>query len=147
MKVVPIVEMPLNFTPVDYVSAAIVRIAFMNRDWDRAYNIINPDIRSSSELLKAIYESKKFVVPVPYGVWKTMLNKTKLGGNALKILSCMFDDKGDGDIITRHTEQQQPIYDMFNTRTALEGTDIKCAPMDKELLKSYISYFKSAELI
>ena len=146
MKVVPIVEMPLNFTPVDYVSAAIVHIAFMNRDWDRAYNIINPDIKSSNELLKAIYESKKFVVPVPYGLWKTMLNKTKLGGNALKILSCMFEDKGDGDIITRHTEQQ-PIYDMFNTRTALEGTDIKCAPMDKELLKSYISYFKAAELI
>lgn len=146
MKVVPIVEMPLNFTPVDYVSAAMVKIAFLDGDWDKAYNIINPNIKSSAELLKSIFESKKFVVPMPYKLWKGMLNKSKLGKNALKILSCLFDDKGEGDIITRHMENQ-PIYDLFNTRTALEGSGIECAPMDKELLKSYISYFKRAQLI
>ncbi len=146
MKVVPIVEMPLNFTPVDYVSAVMVKISFMNDGWNKSFNIINPNIKSSNELLKAIYESKLFVMPVPYKIWKYMLNKTNLGGNALKILSCMFDDNGEGDIITRHMEKQ-PIYDMFNTRTSIEGSNIQCAPMDKELLKSYISYFKKSDLI
>ncbi len=146
MKVVPIVEMPLNFTPVDYVSAVMVRIAFMNDDWNKSFNIINPDIKSSTELVKAIYESKLFVMPVPYKLWKNALGKTKLGGNALKILSCMFEDNGEGDIITRHMEKQ-PIYDMFNTRNALSGTNIHCAPMDKELLKSYIAYFKRSKLV
>ncbi len=146
MQVVPIVEMPLNFTPVDYVSAVMAHIAFMDDGWDKAFNIINPQIKSSAELLKAIYASGLFVLPVPYSVWKAALRKTNLGGNALKILSCMFEDNGQGDIITRHMERQ-PIYDMFNTRTALEGTDIRCAPMDKELLKSYIVYFKRSHLI
>ncbi|MDO4380189.1 MAG: thioester reductase domain-containing protein [Clostridia bacterium] len=146
MKAVPIVEMPLNFTPVDYVSAAIVHIAFMSTNRNKAFNIINPRIGSSTELLKAIYRSKKFVVPVPYPLWKQALKKSKLAKNALKILSCMFDDSGEGDIITRHMEKQ-PIYDMFNTRTALEGTGIECPPMDAELLEAYISYFKKAKLI
>lgn len=146
MKTVPIVEMPLNFTPVDYVGAAIARIAFLNDGWDKAYNIINPNIGSATELLKAIYESKKFVLPVPYPIWKQMLKKSKLASNALKILSCLFDDGGEGDIITRHMEKQ-PIYDMFNTRSALAGLGIECAAMDTELLKSYISYFKKSRII
>ena len=146
MKAVPVIEMPLNFTPVDYVSAATVKIAFMNDGWYKAYNIINPNIKPSSELLKAIYESGLFVMPIPYKLWKNILSRTKLGGNALKILSCMFEDRGEGDIVTRHMEAQ-PIYDMFNTRSALENSKIECAPMDKELLKSYISYFKTAKLI
>lgn len=146
MKVVPIVEMPLNFTPVDYVSAAMVHIAFTNSDWDRAYNIINPHIGSSAELLKAIYASGRVVVPMPYKLWKQMLKRSKLAENALKILSCMFDDNGNGDIVTRHMEKQ-PIYDMFNTRTALEGSGIVCAPMDAELLGSYLSYFEKSGMI
>ncbi|MGN0486888.1 MAG: thioester reductase domain-containing protein [Acutalibacteraceae bacterium] len=146
MKMIPIVDMPLNFTPVDYVSAAMVKIAFMNDGWDKAYNIINPNIGPSTELLKAVYASKKAVLPIPYKLWKEMLKKSKLANNALKILSCMFDDNGDGDIITRHMEKQ-PIYDMFNTRTALAGSGIECAPMDADLLKSYIAYFKRSNFV
>lgn len=146
MKMVPMVNMPLNFTPVDYVSAAMTHIAFSRDGWDKAYNIINPNIGSSSELLKAIYSCKKAVLPVPYKLWKGILKKSNAANNALKILSCMFEDTGNGDIITRHMEKQ-PVYDMFNTRSALADSNIECPPMDASLLKSYINYFKTANLI
>lgn len=146
MKTVPIVDMTLNFTPVDYVSAAITHIAFSDTHWDKAFNIINPNIKSSFELFKALLECKIPVVPVPYKLWKAALKKANIKNNALKILESMFTDSGSGDIITRHMERQ-PIYDMFNTTTELIGSGIKCPPMDKELLKSYIMYFKRARMI
>lgn len=147
MKAVPIVQMPLNFTPVDYVSSAMTHIAFSNDGQNKAYNIINPKIGSSAELLKALYKCRIPVVPIPYSLWKTILKKSNMSGNALRILSCMFEDKdGGGDIITRHMESQ-PIYDMFNTRSALADSCIECPPMDSELLVSYIKYFKKAKLI
>lgn len=83
---------------------------------------------------------------MPYSAWKHVLKKSKLAKNALKVLSCMFEDNGDGDIITRHMEKQ-PIYDMFNTNSALSGSKIECPPMDAELLEVYIDYFKRAKLI
>lgn len=147
MRVIPVVEMKMNFTPVDFVSKAITHISRSNGASGRAYNIINPEIGSSRELLKAIFACGKFVLPIPYSLWKKQLNKTSMGTNALKILECMFDSNdAAGDIMDRH-RSSQPTYDMTNTNRALRGSGIKCPPMNASLLKSYINYFKRSGII
>ena len=47
-QAIPVVEMKMNFTPVDFVSKAITHISRSNGSSDRAYNIINPEIGSST---------------------------------------------------------------------------------------------------
>ncbi len=148
MKMVPIVNLPMNFTPVDYVSAAIVHISLKDGSYGRAYNIINPNTGSPAELLKAFAVCKKVVLPIPYFIWKKILSKTGMGSNALKILDCMFRDNGggDGDIVLRHTKLN-PFYRTANTSNALADSSITCPPVDSELLKSYINYFEKSNLI
>lgn len=143
MGAVPDIDVNLHLTPVDYVSDAVVAIAFQSGSDGRAYNIINQNLMPMNQVGRLMRRAGYRVETLPYDEWCVRLAACPAEENALRILSCLFTDRrAEGESLVDRFGKRQPRIRTDNADRMLRGTGVSCPPVDAALLKSYLNYFR-----
>lgn len=138
----PAADINIFFTPVDYVSDAVVHISKNEAAYGKAFNVVNQNIASAGEIRNIMEACGYPVEIIPYDIWQRALAESDAEKNALKILACLFGGDGDSeDSIVKRYSDNEAIFDTSNTDEFLKDSDISCPPVDKELLCRYFEYF------
>jgi thioester reductase-like protein len=141
-KTYPNVDMKIHMTQVDYIAEAIVNISRQGQSYGRAYNLLNSVYIPIRELGKIVNECGYETAAIDYASWKENLFKS---GNEhpLKLLESLFKivKKNPEENFESRYGEMVPILETTNTDNALEGTNIKCEPMNAELIEKYLKNF------
>ncbi len=133
-------------TPVDYVSGAVVYLSRQGDNYNKIFDILhNHRPVSWDELLSDQLPSLGYdLEQVSYSDWRKALSEQTQ--NALYPLLSLFParenflDEGE----TGGTSLEvSPGKDFQNTLTGLAGSNLGCPPLNKELLRTYMTYFKT----
>ncbi len=111
-----------NITPVDYVAQAVAALALTRASLGRVLHLVNPHPAPWSQVVQWISELGYPLQRVPYGRWRDGVAKHVAGIPAEATL-------GAGRI------------DCAGALAALEGTGIRCPPLDRALLETYLRHF------
>lgn len=143
MAAVPQIDINLHLTPVDFVSDAIVAIAFQSPGVNKAFNIINQNTLPLRQIHQLIGRAGYRATELPYGEWRQRLLDCPADQNVLRILSCLFADAPETGVgLVERFGSRQPHYDCHNTESLLAGTGIICPPVDGDMIDSYLNSFR-----
>ncbi|GIG41203.1 thioester reductase domain-containing protein [Cellulomonas phragmiteti] len=134
-------DVALEVTPVDYCSAALAHLALDGGHTGHAYNL--PGARPLTWAdLTAILGDYGYPLPVlPYPEWHARLRAAVAAGdgNELEGYLPLFSAQApEADLGYEHSA---PDYRDDNTRAALAGSGITCAPPDLHLWTRYLDHF------
>ncbi|HLQ25890.1 MAG TPA: amino acid adenylation domain-containing protein [Acidiferrobacterales bacterium] len=148
----PILSTPIEMTPVDYVSAAIVAISRQRHLQGKVFHLSNPRVIETRELVAWINARGYPLRQISFEHWLASL--FSLGGelrnNALYpfvSLMCELNSEIRNSIGLALSEIRMPRYDCTNTVRALEDTSIRCPAMDENLFDIYLSYLIKEQLL
>jgi len=128
----------LNFSPVDYVSQAIVSLSNQKESIGKAFHLVNPQPLPLKEMANYIRSLGYPIELVAYEQWRSQLiNTADSPENALYPLLSMFSEESSNS-----QSQDSPVqhFDCHNTLTGLARTSIICPPVDAEVFSTYFSY-------
>ncbi|HYG62629.1 MAG TPA: thioester reductase domain-containing protein, partial [Thermoanaerobaculia bacterium] len=151
----PGTDFPIDVTPVDFVSRAIVHLSLRRESLSHAFHFPNPSPMRWTEALHILQRYGYEIEAVPYARWLAkvaevvpadpghalfpflpILVPADLMGQPERILEALpaATDATPGPL-------SEPRYDMANTRAGLEGSGIACSPVDENLLRTYLDAF------
>jgi thioester reductase-like protein len=132
----PRVDPLINLAPVDYVSRALVRIAFTAAAPAGKYHLVGPRAVGWDDVVAWIRQLGYRLEETSYAKWRTvLLDRAAATGNALAPLVPLFADHETTDWL------RLPPYDDAKTRCALAGSGITCPGVDATLIRRYIEQF------
>lgn len=131
----PLVDCFIDFTPVDYAAAAMAHLTLQPQSLGHTFHVVNPEpIHSSRAFDWARSVGYEFEL-LPFAEWRdAMLQSPDFHNNALYPYASVLDDFYDVNF-------EFPELDCQETLKALEDTDIRCHPVDDQLLRTYWEYF------
>ena len=138
----PDLDVVANIVPVDFVSAAIVQISKDPDNWNQIYHLENPSPLHLDHLLEWLTTEGFHTQRVSFEEWRADLFK-----------KVAFMENGGWEpylpLIEEVEEKQifMPRIDLANTLAKLADTGIECAPVDGQLLSTYINAFIARDLI
>ncbi len=148
----PALDTSIELTPVDYVSAAIVRISQQADACGKVFHLSNPSVISCRKLIEWISSGGYGLQEVSFDEWLARLEA--LGGELknsalypfVALLSELSSELREQTGIALG-DMRLPRYDCSNTLQALSGTSIVCPTLNEGLLARYLSYFVKKQLI
>lgn len=144
----PEIQVNLHLTPVDFVAASIVRIAFQAGCVNHAFNILNERLMPVEQFYRLLRKLGYKIDHQPFDQWCGRLESCSSEENVLRVLSCLFTGKqpeGE-DLITRFGVRQA-IMDTSNTKKLLAESGIDCPPVDDTLMERYLTHFSQCGYI
>ncbi len=139
---VPDLDVVANIVPVDFVSAAIVRLSMNPEYWGRVYHLENPSPLHLDDLIDWLATERFRPQKVSFDEWRADLFK-----------KVAFRENGGWESylpLIEEVEERQifmPRIDLSNTLISLEESGIVCPPVDGRLLSTYINAFISQGLV
>jgi thioester reductase-like protein len=135
-----------QFVPVDYVSAAMVRIASRDANLSRAYYLVPPADAAQVDLIGYFELLGRCGYPLEalsYARWvKRLSDDSELNHNALTPLVAMLAEPVYGQLTRWEGHEGMSTYDTSNTARALrEAGGITYPPLSQVLLKRYLDYW------
>ena len=132
----------VEMTPVDFVAAAIVRVADRPEVWGRAFHLADPEPPQAEEVFAWLEDAGYELDSIPYAEWLETIN----------------DDTGqdDSDPISGVLRGAAPetgdlddgnAYDDRNLRWALHRSGLRRPEIDAPLLETYARYFESQDWV
>lgn len=134
LKMAPELDAIVDFTPVDYVSRALVHLSHSEESLSKVFHLVNPHPISWRDLFDLIRALGYPLESLPPDSWrKALLDRAQnQPENALQPFLPLFAQKMPfGDSI--------PQFDCQNTSNGLSGTDIVCPTPDATSLEAYLS--------
>ena len=142
MSAAPDINVNLPLTPVDYVSDTIIHISRQTKAIGKCFNLTNKNTTNFKTIVKFTKKAGYNIEILPYDEWIKKLTESSFEKNVLSILSRLFTDKRkDGEGITERYGNRQAHIDTSNTETLLEGSEIKCLPIDEKMFHNYLELF------
>ena len=142
MGAVPNIDLSLPLTPVDYVSDAIVYISRQTKALGKCFNLVNKSATSIKSMSEVIKKAGYNLELLPYAEWAEKLVASSFEENALSILSRLFVDKRKvGESLVERYGSMQARIDTSNTDELLEGSGIRCLPLDEAVFRKYLAMF------
>lgn len=139
-----------NFIPVDVASRAIVHISRQPRIFDRVFHVVNPHHFEFAKLWEYVRSLGYRLEELAYEEWLERLSRQSGGpeSSAIFPLLGLFVDKLPrfGRTVIELFEGQ-PVFDASNFLEALSGSDIVCPPVDRQLVATWISYYRERGFI
>jgi amino acid adenylation domain-containing protein/thioester reductase-like protein len=146
MGLAPDWNMPVDITPVDFISRAIVHLSKQSTSLGKAYNFSNPHAISWNQLVNWIQTLGYPLQQIPYQQWIAEVSKrvSQAPENALHPFLEFLTEP--------HSEHQMSVPEIyfqtksihFDCQTLMEGlinmTEVY-PPIDDKLLNTYFSYF------
>jgi myxalamid-type nonribosomal peptide synthetase MxaA len=125
----------LDAAPVDYVARALVHLMARPDSLGRVFHLCNPDAMNADQAYAWFREQGYRFDVVPFDEWRRrILEDPTLEDNALYPFAPLLEEFGDHSM-------QLPDWRTERTLPALEGSGIRCAPLDGDLLATYVRHF------
>ncbi len=137
----PELDIEVDVAPVDYVAKAMVFLAFNRKPIGRAFHLTNPTRRRMSEALGFLRSLGYQFDEMPFlDLRDRLVASPDFASNALFAYQAALEDMNQ-------VSMQLPTYDTRDTRRALEGSGITCAPADEKLFETYFRYLRGIGFI
>jgi thioester reductase-like protein/amino acid adenylation domain-containing protein len=139
----PELDSIIDMTPVNFVSSALVYLS-MQPESPRIFHLINPHTVSMSDLFNWLRSFGYQLRQVTYDTWREelMVNAHSSSENALSSLLSHFPKNryqlDNAGLVFQARELRIDCQNMLDT---LDGTAITCPAIDRDLFRTYISYF------
>jgi myxalamid-type nonribosomal peptide synthetase MxaA len=125
----------LDAAPVDYVARALVHLMTRPDSLGRVFHLCNPDAMNADAAYAWFRDRGYQFEVVPFDAWRRrILEDPGLEANALYPFAPLLEEFGDHSM-------QLPDWRTERTLRALEGSGIRCAPLDGELVATYVNHF------
>jgi amino acid adenylation domain-containing protein/thioester reductase-like protein len=135
----PMTGMLVDFTPVDYVSHAIVHLAHPNTQLpeNQTFHLIHPQAIGSHELINYILKTGYSLQQVSYDEWQNALYKAVEAKQENALTSLLPTIEIGKDIMAA----KHIIFDSSHAKKVLKNTKIRCPDTVSKLLPLYLDYF------
>jgi thioester reductase-like protein len=138
---VPTLDVMVNIVPVDFVSAAIVKLSQDRANFSKVYHLDNHEALHFSKLAEWMTEQGFNARKLSFDEWRAEL---------FRQTAYMPSDGWEPYLpLLEEVEEKQvfmPEFDLTNTLTSLAGSGIVCHPVNGDLLSRYLKYFTSDEI-
>jgi thioester reductase-like protein len=147
-------DFPIDVTPVDYVSRAIVHLSLRPDSVGHAFHFPNPAPMRWTAALPFLRSRGYDIETVPQRQWQRTAAEVapRIPDSALLPFLPLLAPPQTLAEETRLSELElptppaavnplEPRYDSINTEAGLAGSGIACPPVDEALLGSYLDYF------
>ncbi|MFN8433384.1 MAG: amino acid adenylation domain-containing protein [Anaerolineales bacterium] len=135
---VPTLDVMVNIVPVDFVSAAIVRLSQNPENFSKVYHLDNPEALHFSKLAEWLTEQGFNARKLSFDEWRAEL---------FRQTAYMPSEGWEPYLpLLEEVEEKQvfmPEFDLSNTLTRLKDSGIICHPVNGPLLSRYLKYFTS----
>ena len=134
----PRIDTYLDMAPVDYMTKALVHLAFHRKPVGRAFHLTNPRPLHMREVLTFFRKLGYRFEELPLAeVRRRLVDDAEFPNNALFPFQAALEAMDERSF-------QLPRYDCRQTLAELEGSGIVCPPVTEKLLGLYVSYLRSA---
>lgn len=133
---IPDLDVEVNIVPVDFVSAAIIELSKRPENFGKVYHLDNPEPAHFHVLAEWLQMQGLQTHALSFDDWRAEL---------FRQIPRMPSDGWEPYLpLLEEVEEQQvfmPVFDLTNTLTALEGSAIRCHPVNAQLFSTYLNYF------
>ncbi|MEV1015117.1 thioester reductase domain-containing protein [Micromonospora sp. NPDC049801] len=130
----PDIDIKVEMTPVDYVASALVHISRYGPALGGTYHLVSPYKALFADVVRALRRHGFAVEVVPVEEWWQALKATyAVGANELHPVMPVVQEFVVGGEEAVH-------YGVDNTEQQLRGTDVRCPPLDDDLLDIYLRW-------
>jgi myxalamid-type nonribosomal peptide synthetase MxaA len=135
MQSLPIANCLIDLTPVDYVAEAMVYLSLQPQSFGKAFHITNVSPIHTTQMFTWLRSIGYRFEEMPLDKWRYgLMNSVNFADNALYPYAAVLEE-------FHEVHLNFPKYDCQKTVQALEGSSIKCPPVDETLLSIYIDFF------
>jgi amino acid adenylation domain-containing protein/thioester reductase-like protein len=141
LEYAPELDLNMNLAPVDYIVQAICHLSHQPQSLGKTFHLINSQPLSMHQLILDLNALGYGISSIPYPQWQAKL-LTMSPDNALTPTVSMFvrTVPHNQKTFIETTSFVAQTFDSRNTQEGLKGTDIICPPVDRSVLKNYLSY-------
>jgi amino acid adenylation domain-containing protein/thioester reductase-like protein len=139
----PAIDLSLSFTPVDYVSQAIVQLSQQPALWGQAFHLVTPHVLPLAQLVEGLNAAGYPLQPLPYELWIELLfSPSTDASNALTPFKSLFTAAAaaQGDSYLEALSLQR--VGMQNVQSGLTGSGITCPPVAAPEIERYLAYLR-----
>ncbi|MGC4852833.1 thioester reductase domain-containing protein [Micromonospora sp. DT4] len=130
----PDIDIKVEMTPVDYVVSALVHISRYGPALGGTYHLVSPYKALFADVVRALRRHGFAVEVVPVEEWWQALKATyAVGANELHPIMPVVQEFVVGGEEAVH-------YAVGNTEEQLRGTEVRCPPLDDDLLDTYLRW-------
>ncbi|MET8977503.1 amino acid adenylation domain-containing protein [Streptomyces sp. NPDC004539] len=148
----PVAELPLDYTPVDVFSAALLHIAASRLPTGEVYHLTNPGKVNVSLLTERLRAGGHAIREIPWDDWVDGIVATAVErpDHPMTPFAPLFIDRcstGEMSVAEMYLETTFPTFSQDNVRAALEGSGIEIPPVDGDLLDRYLRYLTAIDFL
>ena len=143
---IPKLNLPLDMTPVDYISQAIVYLSQQADSRGKVFHLVNPRPTSFIELADSLKELGYSPALTDYAEWLSTLRRMSIDSpeNLFGAILPIFTDTLPNTHLTYLELSSIGMrFDCQQTIQGLSGSNIHCPPPDTRLLETYLTYLQS----
>jgi thioester reductase-like protein len=137
----PDIKRQMDMTPVDYVARAIVYLSRQQESLGQVFHLLNPQPITWSSIMDSVIELGYPLHKLPFDAWVEAIED--YGDPATNPLQPLLPFL-NLDFAARMFGVSAAAYQALGTEAtvrALEGSGIRCAPVDRALVRTYIQRF------
>ena len=132
-------DIEITLVPVDYLTRSIVHLSGSKKSWGRAFHFANPMPIAWRSLMAILQSFGYLMEEVSFDNWTRSLKRLASGTSEQTVETRRFLGTLRLAMISPHfLFYNRPRFDVTNTREGLSGSAIKCPPIDKALISTYI---------
>jgi len=137
----PVLDMAVDMTPVDYVSKAVVHLSQRKELLGTNFHVLNPQPSHLKQLGDWTRSFGYSLEQMPYDEWRAALIQIDEGSvdNAAYSLIPLFFENVPQEQMPERTREAS--FDCQNTLAGLADSSIVCPQLDAQLLSTYFAYF------
>ena len=139
-----ILEKQLEFSPVDYVAKAVTTIIWSNKSKNRIFNMYNPNMITTKELLQFIEKINYSVKSISKETFASLIESISSDKEKQsKLLGIINDFTENKDLVYNYTiEQNNKITNQY-----LKSLGFSWCPINEEYIDKLVEYMKKVKFI
>lgn len=133
---IPNLDVIVNIVPVDFVSGAIVELSQNPENFGRVYHLDNPEPIHFSKLAGWLEAQDFRARQVSFDEWRAELFRQipNMPSDGWEPYLPLLEEVSESQVF-------MPEFDLSNTLTRLNGSGIRCHPVNDQLFTAYLKYF------
>ncbi|MGC3968650.1 MAG: thioester reductase domain-containing protein [Pirellulales bacterium] len=134
----------IDMTPIDYVGQAVAALVANPASLGKTFHLVNPQPTRLARIVEFLASKGVRLETLPFDVWYRRLSEAarRIPTPEFETLRAMFAGADGGEPTADEFQfaVSQPRFDARNTETLLADTGIRCAPIDDDLLQTYLEF-------
>jgi thioester reductase-like protein len=136
--VMPEAYIHYDVVPVDYVSRGIIALSAGTENFFDVYHLTNPDAKSFAQVMGLLREIGYPIELLPESLYKQKLQSAEITKNGEAYSSAMLTAFRRWYFIAKVSFYGSAMTDCEYTRAKLETLGVRCAPLDRKLIETYV---------